>query len=132
MVRKVGISPAELETARVLWELGEATPRQVYEAHPKKKKLAFDTVQTYLERLLNKGYLRARREGKKKFLRARVRPQTVIRRTVDDFLDWVFDGEALPLMRYLIEDRGVNADEIRELREILGQLEAPSDESPES
>jgi predicted transcriptional regulator len=131
MTGRPPVSRAELETARVLWQLGEATPRQVYEAHPKKKKLAFDTIQTYLERLETKGYIRARREGKKKFYRERVRPQTVIRQTVDDFLEGVFHGEALPLVRYLIRDKGMTNEEIRQLREILNQLEADSDESAE-
>jgi predicted transcriptional regulator len=58
-----------------------------------------------------------------------VRPHNVIRRTVDDFLERLFDGESLPLMRYLIRDRGITPQEIEELRKLLDQGEDESHES---
>ena len=64
MSQKSLMSRGELDVARVLWELRKATPRQVYEAHPDKKKLDFTTVQTYLRRLEAKGHVRVRREGR--------------------------------------------------------------------
>jgi len=129
MTPKPALSKGELEVARVLWDLGEATPRQVFDAYPNQRKVDFTTVQTYLRRLEAKGYIRARREGKTKYYSPRVQPNKVIRQTVDDFLDRLFDGEALPLVRYLIRDRGVTPEEIEELRRLLAQWEAEQDES---
>ena len=57
------------------------------------------------------------------------RPKTVIRETVDDLMDRLFDGEMVPLMRHLIQDRGISADEIKELRQLLNELQAKQDES---
>ena len=48
---------------------------------------------------------------------------TVIRETVEDLIDRLFGGEALPLMQHLIEDRGIDATEISELRRLLDRLE---------
>ncbi len=129
MAPKPPLSKGELEVARVLWDLREATPRQVFESYPNKRKVDFTTVQTFLCRLESKGYIRARREGKAKYYRPRVRPSTVIRNTVDDLMDRLFDGEALPLMRHLIRKRGISREEIQELRRMLSQLEAKQDES---
>jgi BlaI family transcriptional regulator, penicillinase repressor len=126
---KPALSKGELEVARVLWELGEATPRGVFEAYTNRRGVDFATVQTYLRRLEAKGYLRARREGKTKYYSPRVRPTQVIRQTVDDFLDRLFDGETLPLVRYLIRDRGVTQEEIDELRRLLDQWEDKPDDS---
>ena len=122
-------SKAELEVARVLWDLGEATPRQVYEAYPKKKHVDFATVQTYLRRLEAKGYLRAHRKGRIKTYRARVRPSQVIRESVDDFMNVLFDGEALPLLHHLIKNRRINRDDIDRFRQMLSQYEDQQDES---
>ena len=74
MARKPLMSRGELEVARVLWRLKEATPRQVFEAYPNKRNVDFTTVQTFLRRLEDKGYLAVRREGRKPFYRPRVRP----------------------------------------------------------
>jgi predicted transcriptional regulator len=50
----------------------------------------------------------------------------VIRETVDDFVDQLFDGNALPLMRHLVEERGMTADELDELRRLVDQMEQDS------
>lgn len=123
------VSKAELEVARILWGLGEATPRQVYEAYPKKKKVDFATVQTYLRRLEAKGYLRARRKGRIKTYVPRVRPSTVVRESVDDFMNLLFDGEALPLLHHLIKNRQISREDIERFRQMLSQYEDQQDES---
>ena len=41
----------------------------------------------------------------------------------------LFGGESLPLVQHLIEDRGVSATEISELRRLLDRLEEERDDS---
>ena len=129
MARRPALSKGELEVARVLWSLGKATVREVFEAFPKKKRPDFTTVQTYLRRLEAKGYLQTTREGRIKVYSPRVRPKQVIRETVDDFMNRLFDGEALPLMRHLINERGISPEEVEQLRDMLNRLEGENDES---
>src|SRR3954451_9381413 len=83
---------SELEVARIVWERGGATVRQVLEALPEGRQLDFKTVQTYLRRLEAKGYLRTRREGRSKVYIPRVRPGQVISEVVDDLMNRLFDG----------------------------------------
>lgn len=123
MVDRPSLSKAEMQVARLVWSIGEATVRQVLEALPRLRRLDYTTVQTYLRRLEAKGYVSARREGKRIVYRASVRPAQVIRETVTDFVDRLFDGEALPLVEHLIHDRGLNADEVTKLRNMLDELE---------
>ena len=124
MPQKPPLSKSELEVARVLWSLKEATPRQVFEAYPNERKVDFTTVQTFLRRLESKGYIRARRKGKTKYYSPRIQPKTVIRQTIDDFLGSLFNGDMLPLMRHLIHDRNATREDIEQLRELLDQWEA--------
>jgi predicted transcriptional regulator len=118
-----------MEVARVLWQLGEATVRRVHEAILLQRPLDFNTVQTYLRRLEAKGYVRSRLSGRACVYTAKVKPATVIRDTVDDLVDRVFGGEALPLMRHLVENRGIRPEEVAQLREWLDRLEEKRDES---
>ncbi|MBC8352598.1 MAG: BlaI/MecI/CopY family transcriptional regulator [Planctomycetes bacterium] len=115
---------SELEIAKVVWELGEATVRQVLEALPVERELDFWTVQTYLRRLEAKGYLAKRRDGRNNVYSPAVRPTTVISETMDDFINRLFDGEALPLFQHLIRDRDLSDAEIDELQQTLNTLKA--------
>jgi predicted transcriptional regulator len=122
MAERPALSKGEMETARVLWDLGSATVRKVYEAFPRERGINFTTVQTYLRRLEAKGYVKAALDGHTRVYTARVKPQTVIRETLDDLVDRLFGGESLPLVRHLIEDRGISDAELAELHAMLDRL----------
>jgi BlaI family transcriptional regulator, penicillinase repressor len=121
MADRAGLSKGEMEVARVLWDLGSATVRQVHAAFPAERQIDFTTVQTYLRRLESKGYVRAALEGRTRVYTPRVRPATVIRETLDDLIDRLFGGEALPLVRHLIEERGISDTDLAELRRLIEQ-----------
>ena len=124
MPKRAPLAKSELEIARIVWKLGDATVRQIAEAVPAKRKLDYWTVQTYLRRLKAKGYLRTRREGRSDVYSPRVRPGQVVREMLDDFLERAFDGQALPLFQHVINDRGLSDDEIEQLQQALDQLKA--------
>ncbi|MCA9123498.1 MAG: BlaI/MecI/CopY family transcriptional regulator [Planctomycetaceae bacterium] len=119
MAERPALSKGEMEVARVLWELGSASVRQVHDALADVRKTDFTTVQTYLRRLETKGYANAKLDGRVRVYTPRVKPRTVIRETVDDLIDRLFGGEAMPLMKHLIEDRGINEDDLTQLRKLL-------------
>ena len=132
MPARAAMAKSELEVARIVWKLGSATVRQVLDALPKNRGLDFKTVQTYLRRLEAKGYLKTRKEGRSKVYLPKVRPDRVVREVVDDFMDRLFDGEAIPLLQHLINDRGLSDDEIRQIRKMLNHLETERNESDKS
>jgi predicted transcriptional regulator len=122
MAKRGALPKSELEVAKIVWDLGEATVRQVLEALPADRELDFWTVQTYLRRLEAKGYLQKRREGRNNIYSSAMRPKAVIGEAMDDFLNRLFDGETLPLFQHLIHDRGLSDDEINELQRSLDEL----------
>ncbi len=123
MARRPALSKAEMEVVRIAWNLGEATVRQVFDAFPASRNIDFTTVQTYLRRLETKGYLRAKRQGRALVYRPRVRPDDVIRDTVGELINRLFDGQTVPLLHHLICDRSMGKEDIRQLREMIDQLE---------
>ena len=123
MSKRPAVAKSELEVARIVWELGHASVRQVLDALPSDRHLDFKTVQTYLRRLEAKGYLRTRREGRSKIYLPRVRPQQVVREVIDDLLRLLFEGESIPLFQHLIQDRGLTSAETDKLRAMLDQME---------
>ena len=129
MVDRPALSRGEMEVARALWELGTGTVRQVHEALSEQRGMEFSTVQTYLRRLEEKGYVRVRKEGRTRIYSAKVRARTVIRETLDDLVDRLFGGDTLPLMKHLIEDRKISDAELQELRSMIDRLEEQGGES---
>lgn len=127
MPQRPALSKGEMEVVRLLWELGQATVRQVHEALPAGRTINFTTVQTYLRRLDAKGYVRSWLDGRTKIYAPKVKSTTVIRENVADLIERLFAGETLPLMRHLIEERGIGEDELTELRQLLDRLIARSD-----
>lgn len=127
MAKRPPISRNELDVARTVWRLGEATVGQVFDDLSQRKDVDYATVQTYLRRLEAKGYVRTRRHGRHKLYRPRVDAGQVIRETVDDLLERLFDGQTTALWQHLIRERGITPDESRELRRMLEQWEAQSE-----
>ena len=113
---------SELAIARVVWELREASVRQVVDALPADAKADYWTVQTYLRRLADKGYLKVKKKGRANFYLPKVSPSRVLQKLVDDFLERAFDGQAIPLFQHLIQERGLSQSEIDELQRTLDDL----------
>jgi BlaI family penicillinase repressor len=122
MAKRPKLAKSEIEIARVVWQLGEATVRQVVDALPEDRALDFWTAQTYLRRLKAKGYLTVRREGRSNVYRPGVRPGNVVRELVSDFVDRLFAGQALPLVQHLVSDHDLSAAEIDSLQQMLNEL----------
>jgi BlaI family transcriptional regulator, penicillinase repressor len=123
MSKRPAVAKSELEVARIVWELGEASVRQVVDALPGERNLDFKTVQTYLRRLAAKGYLRTRRDGRTNIYLPRVHPQQVVKEVIDDLLKLLFGGESLPLFQHLIQDQNLSSAELDKLRAMFDEME---------
>lgn len=113
------MSPTETEILRLVWELNEATVQQIRDQLPSDRSLAYNTVQTLLCRLEQKGYLKHRLKGRAHVFSALVKPQEVIKTTVRDFLGRLFGGDPKPLVQFLAEDGKLDEEDIKRLRELI-------------
>lgn len=124
MADRPALSRAEMEVARIVWTLREATVRQVLDNLPENRGINYKTVQTFLRRLEAKGYLLSRREGRSLIYAADVRPKQVVRDTVRDFINRLFNGSPMSLLEHLIRDQGLEKAELDQLRHLLCEVEA--------
>ena len=113
------MSPAETEILRLVWQLNEATVQQICELLPPERNVAYNTVQTLLCRLEQKGYLKHRQRGRAHVFSPLVKPQEVIKTTVRDFLGRLFGGDPKPLVQFLAEDGKIDEEDIKRLRELV-------------
>lgn len=105
----------------VVWELGEASVRQVWKQLCQNKELAYTTVLTAMQRLERAGWLKHRVEGKKHiYLPTRTRAQAGAG-SVQKFVQRMFDGNALMLFRQLVEEGELSDSELEELQQLINQ-----------
>jgi len=69
-----------------------------------------------------KGYVKSTLNGRVRVYRARIKPERVIRETVDEMVGRLFGGETMSLMRHLIEQSEISRHEIEELRRLVDQM----------
>jgi BlaI family penicillinase repressor len=109
----------ELALMKIVWRLGNATVREVYEAVREERQVAYTTVMTVMKLLETKGYLRKEPEGRAYRYRPTQPESTVMTSLVRDFVDWVFDGAASPLLAHLVRDTRLSKTERAELRRLI-------------
>jgi predicted transcriptional regulator len=120
------LTPQELAIMKVVWRLGSATVRDVYEDLRESRRIAYTTVMTMMNILGSKGYLR--KEKKEKDERAyRYRParpeRTVISSMVREFVNRVFDGASQPLLLHLVKDGRLSDEEREELLRLIKEAD---------
>jgi predicted transcriptional regulator len=111
----------ELEIMKVVWDRQTATVRDVYEALLEHRKVAYTTVMTMMKILERKGYLVKKQVERAYVYRPAQPKKRVIQALVRDFVNRVFNGSAEPLLVHLIEEKGLPADELEEIRRLIGE-----------
>ncbi|MCA9126346.1 MAG: BlaI/MecI/CopY family transcriptional regulator [Planctomycetales bacterium] len=116
------LSRGETEVLKVLWDLEKGSVGEIHAAMPDDRVMDYSTVQTYVRRLVAKGYVSAQRIGRNKIYRSAVRKHEILGEAVDDFLERMFDGQLMPMVRHLVDSRKVTPEEIEDLMKIVKQL----------
>ena len=106
---------------KVVWELDQATVRDVYERLRERRQVAYTTVMTTMRILERKGHLKVSRADRAYVYRPARPRQRVLGEMVQEFVDRVFGGAPEPLIQHLVRDRHLTEDD---LREIAKQLKA--------
>jgi BlaI family penicillinase repressor len=114
---------AELEILRVLWDRGPSTVREVHDAISPMKPIGYTTVLKQMQVMHQKGLLsRSERFRSHLYEATKTRVQTQ-RQIATSMLQQVFDGSARGLLQSALAGRKVDAAELREIRELLEQVE---------
>lgn len=110
---------SELELMQIIWDLEPPLSRQDIEKKlPPDRPLAPTTVLTFLDRLREKGFLRAERRGKTNYYTPLVSRREYLARESRGVLDRLFGGSVSAFATALV-DGGVSREEIQRLQELL-------------
>ena len=118
------ISETEWEIMRVLWTGAPRSAAEVIDVlvrrdaswHPK-------TIKTFLTRLVNKGALDFRKDGRAYLYLPLVTEKECVDAASETFLDRVFGGSLKPMLAHFVEHKKLSATEIQDLKKLLEQGE---------
>ena len=118
------LSDAQLEIMEVVWDAQETTVTQVWNRLSAKRQIARNTVQTVMVRLDERGWLRHRVDGPRKFLySATVGRARTLGGMVASLVDKAFKGSADGLVMALLGGRGISEEEARRIRKMIKAAE---------
>jgi predicted transcriptional regulator len=108
-------TPRELEILKVLWESGPSSVRAVHRYLAQAEDLAYNTVQTLLRIMEEKGLVDHHVEGRTFIYTPRFsRDESAAR-----FLDRVFDGAAAELVQSLLRTERIPPQELEQMQAML-------------
>jgi BlaI family penicillinase repressor len=113
------LSEPRLEIMKVVWRLGEATVRDVYEDLRLRRSIAYTTVMTMLKNMEARGHLKKRSEGRAFIYAATVPEGRMLRRIVGDFIAPVFNGSTEPLLAHLVEERRLSEKDLESISRMI-------------
>jgi len=102
-----------------LWDADKASAREVMEALPEKAQRAYTTIQTYLERLVDKGYVSKEKIGMVNFYTTQVPREDAVDGATTNFIERVFQGSGSNLAAYLLKNKKLDAADLQQIQEIL-------------
>jgi predicted transcriptional regulator len=119
---KAGLSDAEREALRALWDHGSGTVRQIMEwINERGRSWAYSTVATLLRRLEHKGYSRSETAGASLVYCAAVSREDLLDRRLKDAAVELCDGAAVPLVLALVQGNKFTPEELDRIRRIIDE-----------
>ena len=123
------ITELQLAILRLLWERGEATVAELWEALHDERGLAQTTVATLVARLQRRGIVARRTRDRQYVYRATITEADVQHSMVSELTERLFAGDAAALVSHLISASDMSPGDLARMKRLLEDAQAPKGES---
>ena len=123
MSRAQQLTSLQLAIVRLLWERGEATIADLWEALHPERGLAQSTLATILTRLERRGVVSHRAEGRQFHYRALITEESARHSMVREFTSRLFEGDVPALVSTLLSAEDVSPGDLQRIRTMLDGAE---------
>ena len=113
------LTALQLSILRVLWDRGEATVTDIWEALHEERGLAQTTLATMLSRLERRGVVTHRTQARQFVYRALVTESEVRHSMVSELTSRLFEGDVPALVSHLLTAQDVSPGDRNRIREML-------------
>ena len=117
--RSPTLTDGESRIMNVLWKKERATVGEVVSALPRKHAVAYNTVQTMLRILEDKGYAGHAQVGRAFVYRPLVEQRTARRRALGHLIKALFDNSPSEVVLNVLHDERLDPEEIERLKRLI-------------
>jgi predicted transcriptional regulator len=115
---------AELEILTVLWTIGPATVREVFEELSRRRPAQYSTVLKFLQIMAEKGLVTRDEEQRAHIYSASKPREWTQKQLAGDLMQRAFSGSAKALLLGALSARKASSEDLKELRGLLDEYEA--------
>jgi BlaI family penicillinase repressor len=113
------LTEAELRIMNVLWLKGFGTVQEILDSLTQKPALAYNSVLTTIRVLERKGYVKHSKDGRAHVYAALVGRKEATRSEIRHLVGRFFKNSHEQLVLNILEEQGIDAEELTRLREML-------------
>jgi predicted transcriptional regulator len=117
------ISDAEWRVMHEIWLAEPVTSSRIHDRLREKTDWSAGTIKTLLHRLVEKGILEFQRKGNRYLYRSKFTEAQCVEQVSDQLLHTVFQGQPMPMLKYLVQTARLSGTEISSLRELLIEIQ---------
>ncbi len=114
------LTDGEARLMNVLWKQGQATVSEVIASLPRRPPVAYNTVQTLLGILEDKGYVAHEQVGRRFVYRPVVEQNVARRRALSHLVKSLFDDSPSLLVLNVLDDERLDQSEVERLKKLIG------------
>lgn len=114
---------SELEILTLLWEMQQATAREVHEQLAKTKNTGYTTTLKIIQNMFEKGMVTRKPKGQTHIYHAVVKQRDIQQQMLGGFVNKVFSGSSQNLILQALGNQKPDQNELDEIRAMLDKLE---------
>lgn len=115
----VELTGAEWPVIKIVWEMEPCTAPAVQERLARATGWTYSTVRTLMDRMVAKGVLKAKKEGKLTIYQSAITRRQAQRGELFYTLKHAFNGALAPMVQCLLESKDLDEDELAKIEALI-------------
>lgn len=117
------LGETEMEVLNHVWDLEEATVKQVRKRILEDREVAYTTIMTVMKNLADKGFLKYRKEGVTYVYSPAQKPESVRSNIITNLMKKAFKGSPKELVQALVNSNDLSSKDLDEIKSMIDEME---------
>jgi predicted transcriptional regulator len=116
------LGETEMEVLNHVWDLGEATVKQVRKRILEDREVAYTTIMTVMKNLADKGFLKYRKDGVTYVYSPAQEPESVRSNIITNLMKKAFKGSPKELVQALVNSDDLTSEDLDEIKSMIDNM----------
>jgi predicted transcriptional regulator len=117
------LGETEMEVLNHVWDMGEATVKQVRKRILEDREVAYTTIMTVMKNLAEKDLLKYRKDGVTYVYSPAQKPESVRSNLISDLMKKAFKGSPKELVQALVNSDDLTSEDLTEIKSMIDNME---------